>query len=237
MKKGPVWAVYLLLGAVLAGCASPQAPPTAMLVPSTPTPVAATATPVPSTPTAISGASEPTPTPTSAPPTVTPAPQPAWTPDGTIAEGEYAHETEAAGVTLHWANDAEYLYGALEAQTEGWIAVGFDPENQMQGANFVFGYVADGVPTISDMFGVRPFGPGAHPADEQMGGQSNVVAVGGSQEDGRTVLEFQIPLDSGDEYDKPLQAGFSYPILLAVGSSDDFTMYHDARDYSEIQID
>jgi hypothetical protein len=214
MKKVSVLVIWILLGAVLSGCASSQVSPTATAEP-----------PVPPTATQA------------VPATAPPAADPLWVADGVIGEGEYAHETEAAGVTLRWANDDEYLYAALEAQTEGWVAVGFDPEDRMKGANFIFGYVSGGQTSIHDMFGTRPFGPGSHPSDEQLGGQNHVAAFGGIEEGGRTIVEFKIPLDSGDEYDKPLRAGSTYPILLAVGSSDSIEMYHAGRDYSEVAID
>jgi hypothetical protein len=218
MKKVSVLVIWILLGAVLTGCASSQVSPTATAEP-------AASTPVPPTATQAAPATVPSPT------------DPPWVADGVIGEGEYAHETEAAGVTLRWTNDDESLYAALEAQTEGWVAVGFDPEDRMKGANFIFGYVTGGQVSIEDMFGVRPFGPGAHPSDEQLGGQNHVAEFGGLEEGGRTVVEFKIPLDSGDQYDKPLRAGSTYTILLALGSSDSIEMYHAERDYSEVTID
>jgi hypothetical protein len=233
MKKALVWIVSIVLSAALVGCASSQVSP-----PATPLPPADT--PVPPTATSTADETVPTATPAEAgepTATLTPPEEPVWTSDGAIGEGEYAHQTEAAGVALHWANDAQYLYGALEAQTEGWVAVGFDPEDRMQGANYIFGYVSGDRTTVEDMFGVRPFGPGSHPSDEQLGGQNHVAEFGGLEEGGRTLIEFKIPLDSGDEYDKPLRAGSTYPILLAMGPSDSIMMYHSGRDYSEITID
>ena len=180
-----------------------------------------------------------TPTPTSVPPTATPTspPEPTWKADGRIDEGEYAHAIEAAGVTFHWMNDAEHLYVALAADTGGWISVGFDPEGKMQGANFILGYVQDGQTFIQDMFGTKPAGPGSHPSDEDLGGSNDVLEYGGQEKGSLTVIEFKIPLDSGDRYDKPLRSGASYDLILAVGSSDDFDSYHAARDYGKMTLD
>jgi hypothetical protein len=213
-------------------------PPTATAMPATATAGAATSTvaaptntPAPSAPTVA------VPTNTPVPPTPTPEPKPTWVADGVVGEGEYTHIAEAAGVTLHWTNDTQFFYGALEAATSGWIAVGFDPEVRMKGANFVFGYVQGGQTFIEDMFGVQEFGPGAHPTDEELGGTKDIVEFGGQEDGGRTVIEFKIPLDSGDAYDKPLASGSTYTVILAVGSSDDFQEYHANRDYTEVSID
>lgn len=46
----------------------------------------------------------------------------------------------------------------------------------------------------------------------------------------RTVLEFLIPLDSGDAWDKPLSPGGTYTVLVSYhGSSDKITLMHTGR--------
>lgn len=198
-----------------------------------------------STPTAeVQGTVPPTPTPTNTPVPPTPTaevqevvPSTPWKADGLIGEGEYSHMAESAGVEFHWSNDDSYLYAAMAAGTSGWVAVGFDPEDRMQGANFIFGYVKDEEAFIQDMFGVRPSGPSAHPPDEKLGGTNDILEYVGQEEDGLTIIEFKIPLDSGDEYDKPLRSGESYGLILAVGPSDDFTAKHFSQGYGQIVID
>lgn len=159
-----------------------------------------------------------------------------WEADGVIAEGEYAHEATIGEVRLWWRNDAEYLYLAMEASTTGWISVGLDPENRMQGANFIFGAVTDGEAQIWDAYGTAPTG-NTHPADEDLGGTDDIVAYAGVEEDGVTRFEVQIPLDSGDEYDKPLEAGGTHAVIVAVGSSDSFAAPHVSRAAGSITLD
>jgi hypothetical protein len=208
--------VLLVLCAAISGCGSTEESPTA-----TAESPAATGETSPATA-------------TTEPP---PAAETAWQADGVISQGEYPHTVEAAGVTFHWVNDGENLYAAMAAETGGWVAVGFDPQSRMQGANYVFGYVQDGGTFIQDMFGTRPTGPGSHPPDEELGGTNDVLEYAGREEGGVTVVEFKIPLDSGDEYDKPLSAGASYSIILAWGSQDDFGAPHSARGSAEITLD
>ena len=64
--------------------------------------------------------------------------------DGTIDPVEYRHEKLVDDFVLRWSNDSEHLYVAMQGLTTGWISVGFDPENRMQGANYVVGAVIDG---------------------------------------------------------------------------------------------
>jgi hypothetical protein len=161
----------------------------------------------------------------------------AWAADGVINEGEYAHQAEGAGVTLYWSNDAEFLYAGMSAQTTGWVAVGFDPQEAMLGANYIFGYVQDGTLFLEDMYGTKRAGTDSHPPDEQLGGANDILESAGREEGGVTVIEFKIPLDSGDAYDKPLAPGGSYVALLAIGGSDDFDSYHTERGGTQIALD
>jgi hypothetical protein len=229
--------VAILLGAARCAPATEPSPEQASVEPTSAPPTELPPTDVPED---DEPAEEPTATPepeepaesTAAPPT-----GPSWTPDGVISDGEYSGSAEAAGVTLAWRHDGEMLYAAISAPTEGWISVGFDPENRMQGANFIFGYVSDGAATLADMFGVAPAGAGSHPADEELGGTNDVQDWGGSEADGVTVIEFSIPLDSGDEYDRPLSPGSTYTVLLAFGPGDDLGSYHSARGATEITLE
>jgi hypothetical protein len=220
----------LLVSVIGGGCttasptsSAPEAVPTATTgTTETPT-VGATAT------TASTSASDP--------PTATPttALGPAWQADGVIGADEYARTTQAARVTFHWTNDDQFLYAAVSAETEGWVSVGLDPENRMQGANFIFGYVQGGETSIADMYGTEP--TAMHPPDEELGGTNDIVAFGGREEGGTTTIEFQIPLDSGDANDKPLSPGSTYSVILARGTADEFLVYHAARGVSEITLD
>lgn len=227
-SRKPFLLVFGLLLATLLVACSPAAEPAA--APTEPPPVAvAEPTPVPPT-------VAPEPTATTVTKEMEPEPEGGWAADAVIGADEYAHAVEAAGVTFHWSTDDEFLYGAMSAETVGWVAVAFDPENRMQGANYVYGWVKDGEAQVFDMFGTKPVGPDSHPEDTTLGGTNDIVAFAGSEDGGMTLIEFQIPLDSGDANDKPLAAGGKYAVLLAHGAGDDFG-YHTARGATEITLD
>jgi len=233
----------IVLSAVMASCATPTGTPTPQST-SMPVVIEPGSTSVPPTVTQESPASVPEIS-TGTPELSTPAPEPAalvegegmtWEADGVVVEGEYTDQVEIAGVTLAWMTDTDYLYGAMWAKTEGWVAVGFDPEQRMQGANYVFGFVQDGEVFIADMFGTKPVGPDSHPPDTTLGGTDDLQMFGGREEDGVTLIEFKIPRDSGDAYDKPLTPG-RHVLITAFGPTDDFGTRHTNRGGGEIMID
>ena len=129
-------------------------------------------------------------------------------------------------ITLQWRVKGEHLDVIVNAPTTGWVAVGFDPVRRMKGANIVIGFVKDAEVFIRDDYGVaRTF----HRADEKVGGKDNITDVSGSETGGSTELAFTIPLDSGNPGDKVLVPGKDYTVLLAYGSKDNFTTYHNTR--------
>jgi len=160
---------------------------------------------------------------------------PAYALDGKITPGEYAHSTEIIGVAVHWWNDADVLRVGLVSPGTGFVAIGFDPRSQMEGANFILGYMEEGEVYVRDDFGT---GPTSHMADTDRGGEENILAAGGVEWADQTIIEFVIPLDSGDSMDKPLIPGNSYEILVAYHAlNDGFSVRHSGRGSGEIQLD
>jgi len=150
-------------------------------------------------------------------------PQPAAAAPAPPAEAPWK-EAAAKGMTLSWkVEEGKLLRVKVKAPTTGWVAVGFDPEKGMKGANIVIGYVKDGVAVAEDHFGS---GAVAHKADTKAGGTDDVTGVGGSEADGATELSFSIPLDSGDARDKPLVEGSQYKVILAHGAKDKLSLRH-----------
>jgi hypothetical protein len=155
--------------------------------------------------------------------------------DGAIGTGEYPNSTVIAGVEVYWANDATYLRVGLIAPGTGYVSIGFDPVRQMEGANYIVGYVEDGVGYFRDDYGTEPT---AHMADIDRGGVDNIVSSAGGEWTDRSILEFIIPLDSGDELDKPLAPGSTVTVLVAYHDlQDGFTARHSRRGTGEIALD
>ncbi len=145
--------------------------------------------------------------------------------DGTIAPDEYTDTATFGQMQLAWRHDGEYLYLAMEGPTEGWISIGIEPTRAMKDADYLFGYVEDGEPKFWDAYGTGLVGA-THPPDDELGGSNDIVDFAGVEEDGVTRFEIQIPLASGDEYDKTLTPGETYAIIVAMGPTDEYNSKH-----------
>lgn len=151
-----------------------------------------------------------------------------------ILEADYS-SLEHQGYSLQWRVNGDMLDVVLSYETTGWISVGFDPSRMMQDANIIIGYVTDGTATVSDQYGT---GQTAHQPDTEIGGADSLVNASGVEEKGYTEISFSMPLDSGEDSDRPLEPGSTYTVLLGHGpdGADDFTTYHAGRTSVEIEI-
>jgi len=144
-------------------------------------------------------------------------------------------QTTAGGVTFKWKVEDPDLLVKLSASTTGWVSVGFDPTSRMRDANIIIGYVSGSTVSVRDDYGS---GPTAHQADTSGGGTDDVSDAGGSESGGVTEVTFSIPLDSGDQRDRPLTEGNTYTIILGRGpdGSDGFSALHSARATATITL-
>lgn len=135
---------------------------------------------------------------------------------------------EKDSIRFEWRVSGESLECKVEAPTTGWIAVGFDPDRMMKGANIIIGYVNGGTTEIEDHFGTALT---SHTRDTDLGGSRDIVIRGGDENGGTTTLEFIIPLNSGDPKDKTLEPGKEYTLILAYGrdNADDLGSIHRKR--------
>lgn len=81
---------------------------------------------------------------------------------------EYQHTLEVKNMQFSWTIEGDQIHVRLSAKTTGWVAIGFDPEKAMQGANIIIGAVKKGKVKIEDHYADRKRG---HSSDEKLGGK------------------------------------------------------------------
>jgi hypothetical protein len=121
----------------------------------------------------------------------------------------------------------------LSANTVGWVAVGFDPSSQMRDANFIIGNVVSGTGFVRDDFGNSN---SSHLSDTDLGGTNDVTLISASETGGVTTLNFTLPLNSGDQYDRVINPGSSYQVIFASGAEDDPDSYHNSLGTGTVKI-
>ncbi len=145
------------------------------------------------------------------------------------------HSQNVEGVTFKWKIINDSIRVHLIAPTTGWVAVGFKPTDEMLNANFIIGYVNNGVAYVRDDFGDTRR---THASDLSLGGSNDVHRVFGKETDGSTEIHFTIPLNSGDSFDKVLTPGNTIKIIFAhsPNNSDDFNAMHSFAEDVDITL-
>ncbi len=157
-----------------------------------------------------------------------------FTPNSEIPDAEGFYTISSGDFLLKYkAVSSNTLHCKLSTACSGWVAVGFDNSSRMKDANFIIGYVSNNNTFIRDDFGVSSV---SHEADTALGGNSNVTLIAGSESANRTNLEFSIPLNSGDAYDRPMGMGSTYNIIFACSDTDEFDAMHDRYATGSIRI-
>jgi hypothetical protein len=157
--------------------------------------------------------------------------------NGIIDPDEYDHIASFGGgeFRLHWKVQNDTILMAMEGKTTGWVAIGFDPENRMEGADMIFGWVtgSGGISAV-DAYATGPTGP--HPKDTDQGGTSDILCFGGSESGGTTIIEFKRLLFTGDSKDKTIPTAGELTIIWAIGPDDDFNSEHSQRGAGKIDF-
>lgn len=149
-------------------------------------------------------------------------------------DGYPAGQLEIAGAVVHLAYDDQYLYVYLEAEVEGWIAVGFNQRGGgMNGANMIIGYISDsGAPAFRNDLGQA--------RSHAEAGVSAVDQFYLARSDGKTILEFSYPLafPSGGGFNvEKLVPGEIYSLIVAMHrSSDNIGTQHSVRGAANFQV-
>ncbi len=150
--------------------------------------------------------------------------------DGTIGSEEYigSYHESTTDIYLYWEHDGTNIYIGMETPGTGWVGIGLGPQGVgMDGCNMIVGYVDDtGSLLLLDEIGVG----WEHQEDTTLGGTDDILAKAGSESNGKTIIEFIFPLNSGDELDHSFEVGGTYGFFLGYQASvDDFISYHTKR--------
>jgi hypothetical protein len=147
------------------------------------------------------------------------------TPDtASVAPKQNAAKTAKAGkFTFSYFIEGINLHATLSCPTSGWVAVGFNPKNVMQDANFIIGTIVDGKAILSDEFGDGMF---SHVPDTAVGGVRNIISGEVKQMKDTTTMTFVIPLDSGDPKDSKLTPGQKVKLIFSTGATNDIRKKH-----------
>ncbi len=142
---------------------------------------------------------------------------------------------EQDGFIFRWRIVDDKIEINIQAPTQGWVGIGFNPDSKMEDADYIIGYVKNGEVTLSDDYGATSI---SHRRDDRGGGENNLTLIAGSEVNGSTSLTVRKPLDSGDNRDQPMSAGEIVDVLFAWGGdrADNLRSIHAKRGSFRVKL-
>jgi hypothetical protein len=142
--------------------------------------------------------------------------------DGTISEGEYSWSMKFDGLTLYLNRTTDTVAAAVEANTTGWVAVGFG-SSVMNGARIYIGVVQNGKGSVTPQIGRGH----SHTDTSAVLGVDSAV----KEQNGVTVMELGLKAS-----DLLGSSPSTLPLIVAYGPSDNITQYHSFRTGLEVDL-
>lgn len=149
-----------------------------------------------------------------------------WAPDGKISDNEYSSCQSVGDIKVFTRVVDDSVMFGLTANTEGYLALGIDPEGYLKDVDMIMCAIIDGSIVVGDHSGGGKHWP--HPADIDAGGKMDLTDIGGGRDGTAAVFEFSRKLDTGDGRDKALQIGENR-VIWALGKTSDFNGPHSRR--------
>lgn len=134
---------------------------------------------------------------------------------------------------VKWRIEGNQLQCEMSAPTHGWLAVGFNTNNELAGTNLIMGAVEEEFYRVDDRYIVKA---GDHRPMSSVGVQDRILQRHGIEEGGKTTITFTIPLSSSDSYHLNLAEGAPYFLLMAYSLEDDFEHHSIMRTQIEINL-
>lgn len=140
---------------------------------------------------------------------------------------------EKNGMTVEWKVVQNNLKITMTAPTDGWVAIGLNPKDQLAGSSFMMGRVQNGKAEVLDFYTIKP--GDVHPVTK-LGGQTAVGEVVGSEKGKSTSITFDLSRFPDSQFHHTLEAGSELFMHIAYSQDDDFAHHSMMRTMVKIKI-
>ncbi|MFT6867728.1 MAG: hypothetical protein ACJA08_002572 [Cyclobacteriaceae bacterium] len=136
-----------------------------------------------------------------------------------MPQKEKINQIEKNGMTIKWCHSDELIEIEMHTPTSGWLAVGFNEIDGLEGTYLIMGAVSEMGTTLYEHY---IFKPGDYRSFENLGIASSVQHVHGQEGDEGTTIMVHLPNDMMSKYTKLLSKGARFHMLMAYSAADDF---------------
>ena len=134
---------------------------------------------------------------------------------------------EKRGMKIQYTVGEEFVNFTMTAPTDGWVAIGLNPENKLAGSSFLIGRVKDGTVEIEDFY---TRSPGDVPKVKDLGGKTAVRNISGKENSNNTEIVFDLERFPNSKFHHQLKTGKKFFMHIAYSQDDDFAHHSFMRD-------
>ncbi len=145
----------------------------------------------------------------------------------------HAQSIDVAGMHIEWKHEKDNVLFTASAPEDGWVAIGFNTQNNIVGSNLIMIGVKD-QKAISEEFYVVGIG-NPQPVNELESTQQH-SNVKGTEKNGKTTVSFSIPTNSIDDKHYNLKKGDEIWLICAFSMEDDFDHHSRMRKHVKITL-
>lgn len=137
----------------------------------------------------------------------------------TNAQSTKMKELNKNDMTVRYSHRGDTVSFQLSAPTTGWVAIGFNEYQRMEGSHLIMCRIINGIPEVIEHYTSQP---GRYKPIIKLGGKNAITNISGTQDNNNTSISFNITTNPIDQYHKDLSTDKEYYIILAYSQSDDF---------------
>lgn len=140
---------------------------------------------------------------------------------------------EKNDMMVTWWHEDDRIFFEMRAPTDGWVAIGFNSTENVEGAYLLMGSVQYDVTEVVEHYTISP---GNYKPITELGAEAQLDDVFGTQTDSLTTIEFSVPVTAFSDYQKDLSVGNTYVMILAYSQEDDFQHHSIMRTSVDVEL-
>lgn len=143
------------------------------------------------------------------------------------------NQIQVERMQISWEHQGDQITFTATAPDDGWVALGFNTENNIVGSNLIIiGVNGDNV-QAEDFYVVSAGNP---KPIKSLGAKSQIKNYKGWEKQGKTTIAFSLPVKSNDDYHLDLKEGSKVWLICAYSMEDDFGHHSRMRRHIEITL-
>ncbi len=134
-------------------------------------------------------------------------------------------------MSVQWKFEADRLYFELEAPTAGWVAIGFNTNEEMKGNYLIMANIINNEVNVEEHY---TSSPGNYKSFKLLHINSSVLNVSGTSKHDSSFIRFSLPILANSKFARDFVKGQPYWLMLAYSEADDFQHHSMMRTFEKI---